>query len=102
MRVALKVREVPAPDLRNHTVAEATAMLQEEGLVLTVDESGRLDPKIPAGRIAQQEPAPGPSRAVSAAFACGSARARGSPSFPRLPAKPSGPRSCGCSRTDCR
>ena len=25
MRVALKVREVPAPDLRNHTVAEATA-----------------------------------------------------------------------------
>ena len=25
MRVALKVREVPVPDLRNHTVAEATA-----------------------------------------------------------------------------
>ena len=32
MRVALKVREMPAPDLRNRTVAEATAMLQEEGL----------------------------------------------------------------------
>jgi len=59
MRVALKVREVPVPDLRNHTVAEATATLLEEGLVLNVDESGRLDPKIPAGRIALQEPAPG-------------------------------------------
>jgi len=59
MRVALKVREMPAPDLRNYTVAEATAMLQEEGLALTVDESARLDPKIPAGRIAQQDPEPG-------------------------------------------
>ena len=59
MRVALKVREVPVPDLRNHTVAEATATLLEEGLVLNVDETGRLDPKIPAGRIALQEPAPG-------------------------------------------
>ena len=59
MRVALRVREVPVPDLRNHTVAEATAMLQESDLALTVDEGGRLDPKVPAGRIAQQEPAPG-------------------------------------------
>jgi serine/threonine-protein kinase len=59
MRVALRVREVPVPDLRNHTVAEATAMLQESDLAMTVDQSGRLDPKIPAGRIAQQEPAPG-------------------------------------------
>ena len=59
MRVALKVREVAVPDLRNHTVAEATATVVDEGLVLHVDESGRLDPKIPAGRIALQEPAPG-------------------------------------------
>ena len=59
MRVALKVREVPVPDLRNHTVAEATATLLDEGLVLNVDDSGRLDPEIPAGRIALQEPAPG-------------------------------------------
>jgi beta-lactam-binding protein with PASTA domain len=59
MRVALKVREVPVPDLRNHTVTEATATLADEGLVLNVDESGRLDPKIPAGRIALQDPAPG-------------------------------------------
>ena len=59
MRVALRVREVPVPDLRNRTVAEATAALQEQGLALTVDDSGRLDPNIPAGRIAVQEPAPG-------------------------------------------
>jgi beta-lactam-binding protein with PASTA domain len=59
MRVALKVREVPVPDLRNHTVAEATNALAADGLVLNVDETGRLDPKIPAGRIAVQEPAPG-------------------------------------------
>lgn len=59
MRVALKVREVPVPDLRNHTVAEATAAAVDGGLVLQVDETGRLDPKIPAGRIALQEPAPG-------------------------------------------
>src|SRR3954454_15382835 len=59
MRVALKAREVRVPDLRSHTVAEATATLGEEGLVLTVDERGRLDPKIPSGRIAVQEPVPG-------------------------------------------
>ena len=59
MRVALRVREVPVPDLRNRTVAEATAQIQEFGLSLAVDETGRLDPKIPAGRIALQEPAPG-------------------------------------------
>jgi eukaryotic-like serine/threonine-protein kinase len=59
MRVALKVREVPVPDLRNRTVAEATAQTQDAGLAITVDDSGRLDPKIPAGRIAVQDPAPG-------------------------------------------
>jgi serine/threonine-protein kinase len=59
MRVAFKVREVPVPELRNHTVAEATAIMQDAGLALSVAESGRLDPKIPAGRIAVQEPVPG-------------------------------------------
>ena len=59
MRVALRTKEVPAPDLLNRTVAEATALLENDGLALTVDQAGRLDPKIPAGRIAQQDPAPG-------------------------------------------
>jgi len=44
MRVALRVSEMPAPDLRSRTVAEATVLLQEQGLALSVDESGRLDP----------------------------------------------------------
>src|SRR5262245_32232063 len=59
MRVALRVREVPVPELRNHTVAEATDTLAAEGLVLNVDEAGRLDPKIPSGHIALQDPAAG-------------------------------------------
>ena len=59
MRVALKVREMPVPDVRNLTVPEATAALTHDGLILKVDVSTRLDPKIPAGRIALQEPAPG-------------------------------------------
>jgi eukaryotic-like serine/threonine-protein kinase len=59
MRVALKVREVQVPDLRNHTVAEATTVIADEGLVLNVDQRGRLDPKIPSGRIALQEPQAG-------------------------------------------
>jgi beta-lactam-binding protein with PASTA domain len=59
MRVALKVREVGVPDLRNRTVAEATTLLADDGLVLNVDERGRLDPKIASGRIAIQEPVPG-------------------------------------------
>jgi beta-lactam-binding protein with PASTA domain len=59
MRVALKVREVQVPDLRNHTVAEATTMLTDDGLVLNVDQRPRLDPKISSGRIAIQEPLPG-------------------------------------------
>lgn len=59
MRVALKVREVQVPDLRNRTAAEASALLENEGLVLNVDASGRLDPKVAAGHIALQEPAAG-------------------------------------------
>ncbi len=59
MRVALKLREVQVPDLRNRTVSEATASLADDGLVLAVDDRPRLDQKIPAGRISAQEPAPG-------------------------------------------
>src|SRR5437016_1290770 len=59
MRVALKVREVQVPDLRNRTVAEATTAVADDGLVLNVDDRARLDPKIPSGRIAVQDPPPG-------------------------------------------
>jgi eukaryotic-like serine/threonine-protein kinase len=59
MRVALKVREVPVPDLRNRTVAEANTVIAADGLVLSVDPTARLDPNVAAGRIALQEPAAG-------------------------------------------
>ena len=59
MRIALRAREVTVPDLRDRTVADATAMLTEAGLTLKVDEAKRLDPKIPADRILLQEPAGG-------------------------------------------
>jgi serine/threonine-protein kinase len=59
MRVALKAREVEVPDLRNHTVAEATTVLTELGLPLKVDDARRSDAKIQVGRIATQDPEPG-------------------------------------------
>lgn len=59
MRLALKAREVQVPDLTNRTANEATALVGDLGLTLRVDESRRLDPKIGAGRVLAQEPAPG-------------------------------------------
>ncbi len=59
MRVALRVREVPVPDLRSYTVTEATTTLADQGLVLKVDDTQRLDPSIAAGRIAAQDPPAG-------------------------------------------
>jgi eukaryotic-like serine/threonine-protein kinase len=58
-RVALKAREVRVPVLVGQPVAGAGATLAELGLALRVDESRRAEPKIPAGRIAQQDPAAG-------------------------------------------
>jgi eukaryotic-like serine/threonine-protein kinase len=59
MRVALRAREVKVPDLAGRTVQDATAILEDHGLTLRVDEVQRADPKVPAGHITQQEPAPG-------------------------------------------
>lgn len=59
MRVALRSGEVIVPDLSNRTVNEASAMLSNLGLTLKVDEARRTEAKVPAGRIAQQEPPPG-------------------------------------------
>lgn len=59
MRVALKAREVPVPRLVGQPLSVAGAALAERGLALKVDESRRPDRKIAAGRVAQQEPAPG-------------------------------------------
>jgi eukaryotic-like serine/threonine-protein kinase len=58
-RVALKAREVRVPVLVGQPVANAGVALADLGLALRVDESRRAEAKIPAGRIAQQEPAAG-------------------------------------------
>ena len=59
MRLALKAREVPVPDLTGRTGNEAMAVVADLGLTLKVDDLRRPDPKIAAGRILAQEPAPG-------------------------------------------
>jgi eukaryotic-like serine/threonine-protein kinase len=59
MRVALRAREVRVPDLAGRTAQDATAILADQGLTLRVDQTQRVDPKVPAGHITQQEPAPG-------------------------------------------
>jgi len=59
MRLAIRAREVQVPDLTNRTANEATAIANDLGLTIKVDDSLRPDPKIGAGRVLAQEPAPG-------------------------------------------
>ncbi len=61
MRVALKTREVVVPALTGQAVNEATALLADSGLNLKVEETRRVDTKVPAGQILAQEPAAGAS-----------------------------------------
>jgi serine/threonine-protein kinase len=58
-RVALRAREVRVPALVGQPLSSASDAVAGIGLSLKVDESRRVDPKIAAGRIAQQEPPPG-------------------------------------------
>src|ERR1041385_7349100 len=59
MRVALRTRDVQVPDLRGRTTNEATAIAANLDLSVKIDEARRPDPKVPAGRVVAQEPAPG-------------------------------------------
>ncbi len=59
MRVATRSREVPVPDLAGRTVREASALLEDRGLTLRVDENRRAHPTVPEGHIAQQDPPAG-------------------------------------------
>jgi serine/threonine-protein kinase len=59
MRVAVRAREVAVPDLAGRSVNEASSLLEGYGLTLKVDENRRVDPKVPAGHIIQQEPPAG-------------------------------------------
>src|SRR6202007_813188 len=47
------------PDFTNRTANEATAMADDFGLAVKIDETRRPDPKIAAGRVLAQEPAAG-------------------------------------------
>lgn len=59
MRAALRAREVQVPPLVGRTVSDATDELAGVGLALRIDPTQRPDDKVPAGRIRQQDPAPG-------------------------------------------
>jgi eukaryotic-like serine/threonine-protein kinase len=61
MRLALKTRDVEVPDLMNQTANEATAIANDLGLAVRVDDIRRPDPKIAAGRVLAQEPSAGSS-----------------------------------------
>ena len=59
MRVALRTREVQVPRLAGQTANDATRVLGAVGLAIRVDEVRRADPKVPLGRVIQQEPRAG-------------------------------------------
>jgi serine/threonine-protein kinase len=59
MRAALRAREVQVPQLVGSTVNDASQALADLGLTLRLDPNQRPDDRIPAGRIMQQDPAPG-------------------------------------------
>jgi beta-lactam-binding protein with PASTA domain len=58
MRVALRTRDVLVPSLTGKTVNEASAVLAQAGLNLKVEETQRVDTKVPAGQVISQEPQP--------------------------------------------
>lgn len=59
MRVAVRALEVRVPTLVGKPLEQARAEATNLGLVVRVDEARRPDPKIPAGHILGQDPAPG-------------------------------------------
>jgi beta-lactam-binding protein with PASTA domain len=60
MRLAIQVREVKVPDLRNKTPAEAKRVAELDGLAAQVD-SNYYSATVPEGRVLSQTPAVGAS-----------------------------------------
>jgi serine/threonine-protein kinase len=58
-RVAARALELRVPELVGKPVEQARAEATELGLVVRVDEARRPDPKVPAGHVLGQDPAPG-------------------------------------------
>src|SRR5262245_57331837 len=59
VRVAVRAREVTVPALSGQSVNDASQRLEDLGLTLRVDDNQRVDAKVAAGHILQQDPAPG-------------------------------------------
>lgn len=59
VRFAVRAREVTVPDLAGRSVNDASTLLDDLGLTLRVDDNQRVDARVPAGRILQQDPASG-------------------------------------------
>lgn len=59
VRIAVRANEVAVPDLSNRSVNDASTALEDLGLTLRVDETRRVDAKVPAGAILLQDPSPG-------------------------------------------
>lgn len=59
LRVAVRSREVPVPDLTGRSINDASALLGDAGLTMRVEERRRVDPKIPAGHVIAQDPPAG-------------------------------------------
>ena len=57
MRFAVRAREVTVPPLAGQSVNSASQRLEDLGLTLRVDDNQRVDAKVPAGHILQQDPA---------------------------------------------
>src|SRR4029078_1197908 len=59
MRIALRSRDTIVPSLNGKTVNDASTLLINSGLNLKVEEAGRPDPVVPAGKILSQDPEAG-------------------------------------------
>lgn len=60
-RVAVRAQEVRVPEMVGKQVDDARLLAADQGLALRIDEVRRPDPKVPAGVVLGQEPAPGTS-----------------------------------------
>jgi len=59
MKVALRSREVSVPTLVGLEPGAATSSADLSGLTLKLEDNRPFDPKVPAGKIASQDPIPG-------------------------------------------
>jgi eukaryotic-like serine/threonine-protein kinase len=61
MKVALRAREIAVPAFVGRELSDAMTIGDAADLQIRVDQAKRIDPTVPAGRIAAQDPSPGSS-----------------------------------------